>query len=484
MTNRTQNLVLIATLVVLDTSMILLGWWVAFELRVDSDFLPYFGHAREEEARLLVLMTLPLWLAIFALCRLYDREELLGGPQEYGNVVKGCLIGFASLVIVSMFARMPDLARSWLVLGLILVTLFVGLMRFGARRVFYSLRRRGWFVQRALIVGTNDDARAIAKQLTPYRHSGVCVVGFVDEYLPVGTPIVDSLRVVAPTAMLQDAARELRADQVILVSGAMTWESFDQLLRGITVSHVDKYAIKLSPGLYETLTTGVRVSYKNRVPLLDIERAPITGIDVLLKDVLDYGFGALVFVVTLPLAVGIALLLRFYAQTPVLASSRVLGKRGQVFNMYLFKSVLPNAHPWVRGNRFGSFLFATGLNKLPQLWMVLRGKMSLVGPRPVEARNAMLYQTWLSNLLSLKPGMTGARASSAENFITLEQEMLLELYYARNYSIWLDLQIFFQTIKRVVRRERILLKADQEATALANQWLGSTMPPSSEQGLS
>lgn len=484
MTNRTQNAALITTLVLLDTCMILLGWWLAFELRVDSDFLPYFGHARPEQARDLVLLTLPLWLGIFALSRLYDREELLGGPQEYGNVVKACLIGFAALIIVSMFARIPDLARGWLVLGLLLVTMFVGVMRFFVRRVFYSMRRYGWFVQRALIVGTNDDARAIAKQLTPYQHSGVQVLGFVDEYLPVGTPVVDSLRVVASTPQLQESARELRAEQVILVSGAMTWESFDQLLRGITVSNQDKYAIKLSPGLYETLTTGVRVSYKNRVPLLDIERAPITGIDALLKGMLDYTLGVLAFLISLPFVAGIALLLRWYGQTPVLESAEVLGKRGQVFKMYLFKSVATNSAVWARGNRFGTFLFATGLNKLPQLSLVLRGKMSMVGPRPVDVRNASQYQTWIPNLLALKPGMTGARASSRENSITLEQEMRLELYYARNYSIWLDLQILFQTAVRMFKRERVLRKADPEANGLSRQWHPSTVPPPSGQSIS
>lgn len=476
MSNRTQNFILVSTLLALDAGMILLGWWAAFALRVNNDFLPYFGDANPEEARNLVLMTLPVWLGIFALCGLYDREELLGGPQEYGNVVKGCLFGFAALIIVSMFARMPDLARGWLVLGLVLVTLFVGSMRFFVRRVFYSLRRHGWFVQRALIVGTNDDARAIARQLTPYGDSGVRVLGFVDEYLPVGTPVVDSLRVVAPTALLQDSARELQADQVILVSGAMTWESFDQLLRGITVSREDKYAIKLSPGLYETLTTGVRVSYKNRVPLLEIERAPITGIDALLKGLLDYAVSVPAFFVTLPLAAGIALALRLYGQKPVMESSEVLGKSGRVFEMRLFKSVPPLAPPWARGNRFGQFLFATGLNKLPQLQMVLRGKMSLVGPRPVEVQNAVTYQTWLPNLLSLKPGLTGARVSSRENSITLEQEMRFELYYARNYSIWFDLQILFQTARRMVKRERVLRIMDTEAAAVTNQWRVAVPP--------
>jgi lipopolysaccharide/colanic/teichoic acid biosynthesis glycosyltransferase len=472
MSAHTQNLVLIAVLVALDALMILTGWWLAYEWRMVSDFLPAIQSERFQMYREVVLMALPLWIAIFAFCRLYDREELLGGPQEYGNVVKGCLIGFAALIGVSMFIKTPDLARGWLIAGLALTTILVGAMRFAVRRVFYSLRGRGWFVQRALIVGTNDDARAIARQLSPYQHTGVQVVGFVDDYLPVDTPIVGNMRVVAATRNLDTVSAEQRVDQVILVSGAMTWESFDQLLRGITLSREGTYAIKLSPGLYETLTTGVRVSYKNRVPLLEIERAPITGIDALLKGALDYTVGLLALLLSLPLMALIAAVLVVLGRRPVIEAHQVLGKNGVIFRTYLFSSMIPapEAREWQRGRSLGRFLFETGLNKLPQLWNILRGNMSLVGPRPVNPNNAAEYETWLPNLLSLKPGMTGARASSAENSITLEQEMRLELYYARNYSIWLDLQILFQTLVRVLHRERVLRKLDAENSAVRAQW--------------
>ncbi len=469
MRKQTENWILITTLILVDAAMILLGWWLAYVLRLGSDILPYFGSANPEQYRSVVLLALPVWLLIFAGCRLYDREELLGGPQEYGNVVKGCLLGFAALIIVSIFVKVPDLARGWLLIGLVLTTLLVGSARFTMRRLFYSLRGRGLFVQRALIVGTNDDARAIARQLTPYWRTGVQVIGFVDDYLPVGTQVVEGGRVVASTPDLRTIARTQRIDQVILVSGAMTWESFDQLLRGITVAREDTYAIKLSPGLYETLTTGVRVSYKNRVPLLEIERAPITGIDALLKGGLDFVGGALAFLVLLPVMLALAIALAVLGRRPVIVPRAVLGKNGDVFKTYRFQSLSPadrlEGKTWARGEGFGVLLFESGLEKLPQLWNVLGGKMSLVGPRPIEPSYAAQLRTWLPNLLSLKPGMTGARASSAENVITLDQEMRLEVYYARNYSIWLDLQILFQTLIRILRRERVLRQSELESAA-------------------
>lgn len=474
---RTQNLILIPLLVCVDVSMILLGWWLASILRWQNALFPYFGQATPEQARELVILSLPLWLGVFALCRLYDREELLGGPQEYGNLVKGCLIGFAGMIILSVFVRTPDLARSWLVLGLVLVTFAVGIGRFATRRVFYALRRRGHFIQRALIVGANDDARAIARQLSPYKRSGVRVSGFVDDYLPLGTVVVENLRIVGSTSMLPTITHELEIDHVILVSGAMPWESLDQLLRGITLARQDKYHIKLSPGLYETLTTGVRVSYKNRVPLLEIERAPITGIDALLKGLLDYLGGAVALVLALPFMLGIGVILLLLGQRPMLQGSNMLGRNGELFTMHLFSALAPGSPRWKRGARVGEFLFSAGLDKLPQLFSVLRGKMSLVGPRPVNPRAAASYETWLPNLLSLKPGLTGARASSAENWITLEQEMRLEMSYARNYSIWLDLQLLYQTAVRVLKRERVLRKSEALSSPSEKVQLGSTPVP-------
>jgi lipopolysaccharide/colanic/teichoic acid biosynthesis glycosyltransferase len=148
----------------------------------------------------------------------------------------------------------------------------------------------------------------------------------------------------------------------------------------------------------------------------------------------------------------------------------VLGKNGVLFKTYVFCSAKPEMPVWTRGRGLSKFLFETGLDKLPQLWNVLRGKMSLVGPRPVKPALAVYYQEWLPNLLSLKPGMTGARASSAENSITLEQEMRLELYYARNYSIWLDLQIVFQTLVRILHRERVLRKDESDAELVPAGW--------------
>ncbi len=461
MSNKTQKFTLIVALLVMDTLMIVAGWALAFWLRVTSGLLPYDFPIDPNLNIAAVVSSLPFWWLSFALSRLYDPEELLGGPREYGNVVKGCGFGFVALMGVSVFLKNADLSRGWLVFGLLGTIVLVGTARFLFRRVIYRLWRRGWFIRRALIVGTSDSARAIARQLTPASVSGIEVAGFVDDFLPVQTQVTDGLRVLGAPNMLPSLVRQLHVNEVILIPGSMSWESFQSLLRSVSLTS-GGYTIRLSPGFYEVLTTGVRVSYKNHIPLLEIDRAQIAGIDALLKNSLDYGLGALMCLTSLPLMFVIACALKLTSPgRPAIDKALVLGRNGRQFYTWRFRSSvvsprLLRAH--AEDGFLTRFLFRSGLDKLPQLFNVLGGQMSLVGPRPVLVPETADYERWLPNLLTLKPGMTGPRVAAKQPEITLEEEMRLDLFYARNYSIWLDLSIIFQTVPRILHQERILRK--------------------------
>jgi lipopolysaccharide/colanic/teichoic acid biosynthesis glycosyltransferase len=460
MSDKVQKTTLIFTLLVVDTLAILAGWALAFFLRIASDIIPYESVADPHVYAQALIGSLPLWWLGFALNHLYDRDEILGGPREYGNVAKGCGFGFVALMGMSIFLKTADLSRGWLVAGLLISTVLVGIGRFTIRRFIYRLWRRGWYIRRALIVGTSDSARAIARQLAPATTSGVEVVGFVDDFLPLGTQVTEGLSVHGAPHMLSSLVKQFHVDDVILIPGSMSWESFQELLRRVSLSP-DGYSIRLSPGFYEVLTTGVRVSYKNHIPLLAIERAQITGIDALLKNTVDYGLGGLMLLCSMPLMIGIACALKVVSRRPILDKTLVFGRNGKPFYTWRFRSVALPSHPAdkTEGERsLAHLLYQSGLDKLPQVFNVLRGQMSLVGPRPVPVPEASGYERWLPNLLTLKPGMTGPRVAAKQPEITLEEEMRLDLYYARNYSIWLDLLIVFQTVPRMMRRERILRK--------------------------
>ncbi len=427
---------------------------LAYYLRIGSGLLPYRAAAAPLAYARLGLLVLPVWLAIFALCRLYDPALLLGGPEEYGQVVVGCSFGTLALVMVGFLEHTSLPSRLWLLLALALSVLLVGAARFGLRRAAYALRRRGLFVSRAVIVGTDEQARSIARQFEPAARHGVEIIGFVDDFKPQGTAVAGRLRVLGAPSALFDLARRLQVHQVIVVPGALAWESLHEILQQASTAG-DGPQIQIAPGFYEIMSSSVRVTYRGYVPLLTVEMSRLVGPDALLKAALDGALAAAALPIGLPLMAAIALALKLLRAPRVLLHPRVLGRGGRAFAAPVFWSPQGGEEPCSRAaRRFGALLYRSGLSKLPQLFCVLRGRMSMVGPRPVGPEAAAAYGRWLPNRLMVKPGLTGPWVPIDVDHAPLEEEIRLDMYYVRNWTIWLDLQILFQTAMGMLHLQR------------------------------
>ena len=373
------------------------------------------------------------WLASLATLRLYDLETVLEDSQEYATVATGCTYGILLLLVVATLARGGELALEWLFAGWVLSILAVGAGRFLMRRLVRSMRRRGHLMASALIVGADEQGRAIARQLRSEADSGLRVMGFVDDFLPRGTRVQDGLEVLGHPGGLPALVKEYNVAEIVVVPGAMAWESFQQILEQMTLDGGAR--IRLSPGYYDLLSTTPRVAHRNFVPLFVVDSARLSGFDGLLKALLDYGLGSLMALVSLPLFAGIWLS-RLGGQA--FQTEEYLGIGGRTFRARTFRT-----GP-------GHWLAVTGLERVPLLWPVLMGSMSLIGPRPVAAADRPRYQRWLPSLASVKPGLSGTWA--VVPVAGLEEEMRATLYYIRNWTIWLDLQILAQTFLVMLRR--------------------------------
>ncbi len=317
----------------------------------------------------------------------------------------------------------------------------------------HVFRTRGHFLTRAIIVGANEHAQTIARQLAPATQSGVQVIGFLDDYLPRDTRVIDELRVLERPTALAQIARDLRATEAIVVQGAITWESFMEIITQ-SATALDDLEIKLSPGFYEIMATGVRLSHDGFVPLLALEKNRINGFDALLKGWLDYSVALVGVIVLSPLLALIALLVKLIAHGDVLEPHQVLGVREKTFTTWKFRT----RDDQMKDHPLGYPLYRAGLDKLPQIFNVLRGEMSLVGPRPIPTYRAQVYQEWLPTLLTVKPGPTGPWVVDGAAVDSFEAEIRLDLYYIRNWTIWLDLQIIWQTVLRLFQGQRPAVK--------------------------
>ncbi len=449
---RNEYIALLALWLIGDGLAIYAALNAAYDVRYNLAWLPLLERLMPITERYAVVIpaAVPVWLALFALNRLYDPRYLLAGLQEYGKIVAACTLGVLALVVLSYLEPNLSVSRSWLVFSWLFSIALVALVRFLVRRIVRLFRSRGHMVTRALIVGANEHAKAIARQLTPGTESGIEVVGFLDDFLPCDTRVLDDLIVLERPTALARIARETRATEAIVVQGAIAWESFMEIISRST-NALDGLEIKLSPGFYEIMATGVRLTHDGFVPLLSLEKNRITGLDAVLKALLDFSLGFLCLVLSSPLLLLGALLVRISSPGPIFDPYPVLGEREKQFTTWKFRTRRLDGDG---DHAYGRMLYRLGLDKLPQFFSVLRGDMSMVGPRPVPTERARLYQEWLPTLVSVKPGITGPWVVAGASVDSLEAEIRLDLYYIRNWTIWLDLQMLVQTVLRLFQGQR------------------------------
>ncbi len=458
--------------VALTSLAFFLAYWLRFALR-----LPFFQFetlpAPDFYRRVSLILTVS-WVTFFALNGLYQRRQLLGGTQEYARVFWATSVGLL-LVIVAGFLD-PDLilARGWLLLAWLLTFLLVGFGRFVWRRVIYALRYQGYFLTPALIVGANDEAQALAEQLMSWRTSGLYVVGLVaDRHASALTsrlPASGAPQILGGLDELDALIGRLQVEELILATSALSRADIVEIFK--RYGWQSDLTVHLSSGLFEIVTTGLELNELASVPLVRLNHVRLTGIDRLLKIALDYVIALPLTLLLLPLMALIALAVRLDSPGPAFYRRRVLGLHGRPFDAFKFRTMVQNGDEMLaqdpalqleltsnhklkadpRITRIGRILRQTSLDELPQLFNVLLGQMSLVGPRMISPPEIRMYNQWEMNLLTVCPGITGLWQVSGRSDLSYAERVRLDMHYIRNWTIWLDLYVLFLTLPAVLRR--------------------------------
>jgi exopolysaccharide biosynthesis polyprenyl glycosylphosphotransferase len=358
----------------------------------------------------------------------------------------------------------------------------------------YRLRRYGYFVERALVIGTNDEAVALAVQLQDSQSSGLSILGFVEGHFAYDSlsdtlaPLTDdfseeedapvrwqgnpaALPILGNLSSLPAIIRERRIEEVVIATTALGRSQRLQTLEHLM--NLPGVEMRLSSGLYEIFTTGMQVTTKNSVPLMTPNRLRLDRLESMLKRLVDCTMIAVALPLLLPMFALISLCIKLDSAGPVFYRRRVLGIGGRAFDAFKFRTMVQNGDELLasrpdlaeelrkshklkddpRVTRMGQWLRRTSLDELPQLLNVLLGQMSLVGPRMISPEEAEMYGTMHLNLLTVKPGLTGLWQVSGRSDLSYDERVRLDMHYIRNYSIWWDLQILFvQTLPAVLGR--------------------------------
>ena len=469
----TQWALYVVALVISDAMMTFFAFWVAYYFRFVA-FERFFDQTATvsfSTYRFLLLSMPFLWLVIYAINGLYAKDNLLGGTQEYSKVFSSAGEGFLLIVIAGFLGPNLFIARGWVLMTWVFTFSFAGVARFLLRRLIYSLRRYGFFLTPAVIVGANQEGRWLAEQLLKWETSGLHLVGFVDKKTPVTFPLFHDLVSLGTVEQLGEVIERYNVGEVILASSAISTRDYLlEIFRKYGVS--DKVNIRMSSGLYEILTTGLTVNEFAYVPLVYVNKVRLTGSDTFMKFFLDYVMAMGSLLVLSPFLAAAAIMVKRSSPGPIIHKRLVMGLNGKQFHAYKFRTMVTNGdevleqHPELkeelarnhklkddpRVTKIGAFLRKFSLDELPQLFNVLKREMSLVGPRMISPEEVSMYKQFDMNLLTVLPGMTGVWQVSGRSDVSYEERVRLDMYYIRNWSIWLDLQILFQTIPAVIKR--------------------------------
>jgi exopolysaccharide biosynthesis polyprenyl glycosylphosphotransferase len=459
-------------LIITDFVMLWSAFWVAYLVRFRLGVPVFELWVRPSVVyyQKLMIILIILFLGVFYIQGLYNKDNLLGGTKEYSTLFNATTIGVVVVIAAGFLDPTFILARGWLLVAWILSFLMSSIGRFILRRFVYMLRRHGYFLTPAVIVGANDEGIMLAQQLLQWKTSGFQVLGFVDKKIRPGEKIYGPLKCLGNMDQLDDVLSKYGVGELILASSAIS--SRDKMVDIFKkYSFSNNINIRFSSGLYEIITTGVTVNQFAYVPLMGVNPARLSGVEQFGKHLIDYLITIPALVLGSPLFLLIALAIKLDSPGPIIHRRCVVGLNGQKFDAFKFRSMHINGEDILKQNpelqeelrknhklkhdprvtRVGRVLRKLSFDELPQFFNVIKGDMSLVGPRMITPEEIEKYNQWDTNLLTVRPGITGLWQVSGRSDITYEERVRLDMYYIRNWNMWLDIQLIMQTIPAVIR---------------------------------
>jgi exopolysaccharide biosynthesis polyprenyl glycosylphosphotransferase len=434
-------------LVLADGTALVLGW-------VGAAYL--FGGARLAEIADLAPLLLAAWISVFAVLRLYDRAASRRNP----GALVGAALSWAGLVTLGA-AIYPE---SGLGLGEILPAALLALLCAGAFRLLYEqsierIYRRGLGQTPVVVVGRGEDRARVrqAMERAPGAYS-------IADEMDLGAGGVD-------LAALRETLDRTGARGVILVGAErLTDEEFLELLRSVRLRGVP---LRVVPGALALMRGRPVFSESMGLPFLEVRYPRLDKTQRVLKRALDVAVSVGGLVLLSPLFVAMALAIRLGSAGPILFRQKRVGTDGKVFMCFMFRSMYEDAERLQeeleplneadgavfkikddpRVTPVGRFLRRWSLDEFPQLINVLKGEMSLVGPRPLPVRDFQRMEEVHKRRLGAVPGMTGYWQISGRSNLSFEEMVKLDLYYIENWSLSFDVKIILRTLGAVLRRE-------------------------------
>ena len=452
-----------------DIGATLAAFLTAWILRFQIEVIPVTKSVPEFEPYLRLLpFILVIWPVVFYFHGLYQSRRGRSRVDEVLTVAVAVLLATVLLLGVIFWYRPPTpdgyvtYSRAFLGLFALADLLFVATARMVLRWVLLRIRQSNNNRQRILVVGAGALGREITQKLLDHRELGLEVVGFLDDdpgklgSSVLGVPVVGTLR------QAEEILAEARIDQVFI---ALPLEAHRKMLQMLELMARECVEVKLVPDILQYATLQATLEDVDGTPVINLSQVPLQGWNSLIKRTMDLAIAACALAVLLPFLPLVALAIWLEDRGPIFYRQERMGLDGKPFMILKFRSMRINAEAssgpvWAikddpRRTRIGTFLRHWSLDELPQIWNVLMGDMSIIGPRPERPTFVREFKHKIPRYMlrhRVKAGITGwAQVHGWRGNTSIKKRIQYDLYYIQNWSLKLDFKILWMTVRHALR---------------------------------
>jgi exopolysaccharide biosynthesis polyprenyl glycosylphosphotransferase len=427
-----------------------------------------FGPSVNSDYALLTMCVPAIWMVLVALQHGYEFRFLGTGPDEYRRVAIAGLVLFTVMAVTS-YALQAQLSRVYVLVSVPGTVLMSLAFRHLLRGWIYRARVRGRGLQKVLVVGRADAAVAVIEKLDHEPQHGLVAVGACVPSVGPQVSHVHGVPVVGDPNQILEAVDELKVHVVAVVSHPdLSGQALRRLGWALEERNVE---LVVSPGIIEVAGPRLSIRPVAGLSLLHLERPASGGSARIGKDLFDRVAGLALTMITIPVMAVIAIAVKVSSHGPVLFRQVRIGVDGNEFTMLKFRSMVVDAEQRraelmarddgngvlfkmkrdPRVTRVGAVIRRFSLDELPQLFNIVRGDMSLVGPRPPLPEEVAGYSNDATRRLRVRPGLTGLWQVSGRSDLSWEESLRLDLRYVDNWTLALDLAILWRTLRAVLR---------------------------------
>ncbi len=464
--------------ILLDILVVVFSFFLTFFLRrhlhlfYRVDIIPSMRVVAEMTAPIrdyfaIMMLIVPAWTLSLYFSGMYRSLRTKSIFEIIWIIIKSAFFTTITFGTLVFLFKLEYVSRIFFIMLLVIGTFFIFLEKAIIFFVMHSVRKRGYNFRKILIVGTGRRAVHFIRKLEDHPEWGFRIVGIVDyEQVNVGK-LVSGIEVLASLDKIPKIIQRRAIDEVIFL---IPRSQLDKIEEYLYICETHGVNATIAVDLFDVKISKLRQTDIDGIPFITFDTTPTNEHQLFLKRFIDVAGSGLGLILLSPLLVLIAILIRLTSPGPVFYIQKRSGLNGRKFVLYKFRSMHKGAHQRLaelahrnevsgpifkikndpRITPIGKILRKLSLDELPQLFNVLMGQMSLVGPRPPLPKEVRQYEPWQRRRLSMRPGITCLWQISGRNKIGFDEWMKLDLEYIDNWSLWLDIKILFKTIPVVL----------------------------------